>query len=217
MKLVAVPAEEGLWLDCAVVLTPKRLAALKAYSPNIRGIFRYCPLPNNSSAWDISAQELADITGEGYQCGWIGHPLRAGWVPSEALGREHEEHASEHAANCGFPVEMHGGVDVEGCAGSSVGYSLVWSSNRKQRGGRTLGYYGWNLGCSLDEFEDLPDIDSYWRAYNQTELPGRGPAVRQRAPEVMIPGVGWVDLDDVRKDLRGDLPLVAASDSLVVA
>jgi hypothetical protein len=217
MTIIAVEAAVGTWIDCAIVLTPPRIAALKAFSPSIRGVFRYCPLPNNASTWDISAQELADITGEGLQCGWIGHPLRAGWMPSTALGRAHEEHASEHAAQCGFPPEMHGGMDVEGCAGPSMGYSIMWSSNRKQRGGRTLGYYGWELGMSLDEFEDLADVDSYWRAYNVGELPGRGPSVRQRAPETMIPGVGWVDLNDVARDRRGQLPLVAALGELPAA
>jgi hypothetical protein len=212
----AGPAPEGLWIDVDFVLTPPKLTALKAYvHPQhgpVLGIFGYSELPSETvdgTVW--TAQSLADATGEGFACGWIQHPLYPNWVPSENLGAIHEEHASAYAASVGFPGSMHGGLDVEGAGAPSYGYAVTWATNRVQRGGGCLGYHGYKLGMSLEQFAAMANVTSYWRALNSPPLPGlRGDAVIQLYPSVTIPGVGEVDLDLVAKDARGELPLVCS-------
>lgn len=209
------PAATGLWLDCDYPLTPPRIAAMLAWADprgrKVVGVFRYVPLPGNSAAGDISAQELLDLTDAGLMVGWVQHVLMPGWLPYEHLGAIHEAHSSQYALDVGFPADMHGGFDIEGCTGHSYGYALTWASNRVQRGGHCLGYHGYELGMTPEQFAAMPNVTSYWRAAGQPALPGgRGDAVIQHYPPVTIPGVGEVDLDDVQVDGRGDLPMVAA-------
>lgn len=223
MTLVAVPATAGLWIDFDFVMTPARIQAVLAWSlpsdigrlkagAKVAGGFGYSALPGehpDGTLW--TPQSLTDWTDAGLQAGWIQHPLNPGWLGSEHLGALHEAQASEYAAEVGFPVGMHGGLDVEGCGGSSYGYALTWASNRVQRGGKCLGYHGFELGMGLWEFADMPNVTSYWRAQNQQPLPGpRGDAIIQHYPSVTIPGVGRVDLNDLAPDLRWQVPIVAA-------
>ena len=217
MTLIAMPARPGVFLDCDTIgtLTPARLAAAMAYVDPSRGpvvgLAGYCPLPGekpDGTLWTVEALDL--VTSLGLQALWIQHPLAAGWLPSEHLGALHEATASEYALSVGFPADMHGEVDVEGCGGPSYGYALTWASNRVQRGGKCSLYYGWKLGMSLEQCAALPNVTSYHRAFNQPILPGRGPALIQ-GPTVDIPGFGAADVNLMIADVRGELPLVCGA------
>lgn len=212
----AVPATEGLWVDCDTIgsLAPHQLAALLAYTHpqhgKVVGVVGYSALPGehpDGTLWTPAT--LAMVLEAGLQASWIQHPLAPGWLPSEHLAALHEATASEYAASCGFPVEMHGGVDIEGAGGPTYGYGLTWATNRVQRGGKCLGYYGYELGMTLAQFAAMPNVTSYWQAYNQARLPGRGPALAQ-GPTITIPGFGAVDIDVMARDARGELPMVCA-------
>jgi hypothetical protein len=216
MTLVVTPARPGLWVDCDTCgsLTPERIASLLAYThpsgAKVHGLIGYSEypgeMPTDHTVW--TAPTLVLATEAGFQALWVQHPPLPGWLPSEHMGAVHEAHASAYAASVGFPAEMHGVNDIEGTGGSSLGYGMVWSSNRVQRGGKAACYYGYQLGMTLDQCEDIPDFSQYWRAFNQAELPGRGSSIRQGAT-ITIPGFGEVDVDWIAADLRGDLPLVA--------
>jgi hypothetical protein len=215
VTLVAVRATPGLWLDSDFTWTPARLDVLDKWSHSAYGrpvgLIGYAPLPGepvDSTLWTPTS--LADVCQRGYQALWIQHPLNPGWLPTEHLGALHEATASAYAASCGFPAEMHGGLDVEGTGGGSYGYALTWSANRKQRGGSTLGYNGYDLGMLLSQWEALPDVDAYWSGQRCPDVGGRGPCMRQQYPSLIIPGVGSVDLNLMKADARGSLPLVCA-------
>ena len=215
---VAQPARVGLWVDLDFCgrLTPAMLVALSAYTHpehgKVVGIFGYSELPGENvdgTVW--TAASLGYVIDAGYQAGWIQHPLNPGWVPSENLAATHVTHASAYAESVGFPRAMHGGMDIECTGGPSLGYAAIWSHLRKlMAGASTLGYYGYELGMLLSEFEALPDVDSYWRAFNQAALGGRGPCVTQ-GPTITIPGFGQVDIDVVAPDAHGDVFTAAAA------
>jgi hypothetical protein len=208
------PARVGLWLDCDTIgtLTPSRIAAAMAHVHptygKVQGIEGYSELPNervDGTIW--TADSLAMVVAAGAQALWIQHPLAPGWIPSENLGAIHEEHASAYAASCGFPMPIHGGVDIEGTAGPSYGYGLTWATNRVQRGGKCMGYYGYQLGMSLADFAAMANVTAYWEAFNQPRIGGRGPCLVQ-GPTLTIPGFGAVDTDLMAADLKGELPMV---------
>lgn len=215
--MIAVPATPGLWLDCDTIgaITVSRLAAILAYEHprlgRVQGLIGYAALPGeqpDGTLWTTGA--LAMVTDAGLQALWIEHPLAPGWLPSEHLAALQEAAASQQAASVGFPLAMHGGVDIEGCGAGSYGYGLTWATNRVQRGGLCLGYYGFQLGMTLEQFADMANVTSYWEAYNQPRLPGRGPALVQ-GPTITIYGFGEVDIDTMAPDAKGDLPLVCAA------
>jgi hypothetical protein len=217
MTFTALPARVGLWLDCDTIgtLTPARIAAALAYVHpvygKVQGVEGYTELPGertDGTVWTPESLEI--VVAAGLQALWVQHPLAPGWIPSENLGSIHEERASAYAASCGFPMGIHGTVDIEGTAGPAYGYGLTWATNRVQRGGKCMGYYGYQLGMSLEQFVAMPNVTAYWRAFNQGVIGGRGPCLQQ-GPTVTIPGFGQVDTDLMAADLRGELPLACAA------
>jgi len=218
-EISVVDAPEGVWIDCDFPLSDNALDALAAWrdhpatavteaSGPCVGIFRYTTLPGNSKLLDITAAELARILGHpaGFAFAWVQHALSPGWNPELCSGSDFAAAALASASAAECPKEVHGFADIEGCAlsTSSVRFATDWQRALLAAGTPAGAYQGFDLGMTLEQLWELPG-DAYWAAHGQTDVPNRGPCVRQRYPSVKIPGVGLVDVNDVKRDKKGGI------------
>jgi hypothetical protein len=219
MSYQVVDAPEGVWIDADFPLSEGALDCLAAWrdqpatalseaeGPCV-GIFRYTSLPGNSKILDITAAELARILSHParFAFAWVQHPLAEGWNPELCSGHDFAAAALACAALAECPKDVHGFVDIEGCAlrTSSVRFATDWQRLLLDSGTPAGAYYGFDPGMTPEQFWQLPG-NAYWAAHGQPDVPNRGPAVRQRYPSVKIPGVGLVDVNDVKRDQKGGI------------
>jgi len=210
MTLVAKPAAVGLWLDTSAKLTLALAKALIAECSPV-GIVRYVPLPGNSDAQDIDADELQTLCGLGLQVLLVQH-VRAsatgsgGWDIRAHSGAVDGACAAEHVVNCGYP-DAHLYQDLEdvlGDAAATISYSNAWAQRVVQSGLRAGLYHGFDVPLSADQLYDLAH-DSYATDLGKHPVAVRGNAWVQTAFDVVIGGV-TVDKGEIQPDLEGEVP-----------
>lgn len=205
-----VAASAGPWVDTAWPLTPVVCQALVAAGK--RGVGRYVPLPGNNSAGDISAAEAQRITGAGLQLLLVQHVRRPGWSPLHCDGRADAVAACAAALAAGYPSGAHLFLDLEGIVGTDAPSCAVFAQDWAVEVRRYFAaglYVGYDVPLSAAQLYALPSFTSYWSDPGPRNVATRGFALKQGAG-VVISGVGF-DLDEVRADELGDVPMVAAA------
>jgi hypothetical protein len=215
MTLVARPATPGLWPDTSTKLTLARAKSLIAECSPV-GIVRYVPLPGNSDAQDIDADELQMLCELGLQVMLVQHvrasaPGSGGWDIRAHSGAVDGAYAAEHAVNCGYP-DAHIYQDLEdvlGDAAATIAYSNAWAQRVVQSGLRAGLYHGFDVPLSAEQLYDLAH-DSYATDIGKHPVAVRGNAWVQTAFDVVIGGVK-ADKGEIQLDLKGEVPFAAAA------
>jgi hypothetical protein len=223
MTLVAATARPGNWLDTDAPLSDAVLAEVASHG--YEGIFRYVPLPRNSSILDISPGELARICatvcpdGKKLQCGLIQHPRS----PANNKLTQHDPGidaltAADAALAAGYPAGCHLALDFEGLLGTEGvpftsnttqvcgQWAADWQAVILEAGLRAMLYVGYDVPLDPTDLYRLPGFDSYWSDGGHRKVATRGCALMQ-GPPVTIHGVGF-DRNVMAPDLLGELPWV---------
>jgi len=206
--VIAGTATPGAWVDTSWKLTPSVLSALKQAGKV--GVMRYVPLPGNASAGDISGGEMADILVADLELLLVQHVRRPPWLPQAYSGLLDGQAAADSARAVGYPPGAHVFLDLEGAAGQpsdAEKWTNDWAAAVKCEGYLAGLYVGYSALLSPLELYALPDFDCYWSDAGPRQVATRGFAIKQGA-EVTIGGVTF-DLDEVRQDLLGGLPVAA--------
>jgi hypothetical protein len=220
MKSVAAPP--CLACDTATPLTSasaKTLAASVYDGKPIAGVCRYISLGKEGPG-DLTAAEAEAITGAGLGLWIIQHPYRPGWAPSKALAQLDGAWAARNTVAVGYPSGCHLAIDLEGLAMGTPKQDVIEYVETRAALAMSIGgfpsllYIGFDAILSVAELAALPSIHLYWDDFGGTSahspdgdravrvLPGRGFAIRQYAPDVVVGGV-HVDLNAVAPDAHG--------------
>lgn len=207
MELIAAPATIGNWVDTDFPLSPHAISAL--VSVGKKGVVRYVPLPGNDSAGDISRTELENLCSAGLEVLLVQHVRFPGWNPALHSGDADAAAVLKKAAEVGYPHGCHVYLDLEGINGSAAGtiaYAIDWEHTLIAGLQRAGLYVGYGVPLYAVDLYDLPGFNTYWSDSADREVATRGTAIVQ-GPSVTIAGVAF-DLDAVRRDKLGELPLV---------
>ena len=210
MGLIAAPAPVGLGVDTNSRVSPYVARVLRAAGKVWIG--RYLPLPNNSAVNDLSAYELETLTAEGLAVSVVQHVRSGHWNPAEHSGRGDAVTAVNHALSVGFPLGAHLYLDLESMSGTAedaILFANEWAATVKEGGYRAGLYHGFDVVLNSSQlFHDLI-FDSYWAAPGPWAVAVRGSAIKQGLT-LTIAGLDF-DVDEIKRDALGDLPLVAVA------
>lgn len=207
----AVKATPGDWVDTNERVSVGVARLLRARG--VVGVFRYAPLPGVPAGWDVTADELNWLTGEGLQVCLVQHPRYPNWQPKIHSGAADARAAAGYASAIGYPVGCHIFCDWEGPAPStsvddSFGFLLPWGNAITLAGYLAGLYVGYGHVLDAAQLYGLHPYNSYWSDIAHRQIAVRGCSIVQGNPFV-VGGVNF-DSDTVRPDLLGDLPMVAA-------
>lgn len=210
--MIARPATPGKWCDASQKPTSAHAQAL--VDAGYVGIVRYVPLPNNNTAHDIDADELAMLTELGLEVMLVQHVRAApegttGWDPRAHSGAVDGATAAEWAQGIGYP-DAHIWQDLEGVLVGTPGsacivYSNSWAGRILQSGFRAGLYVGFDVPLSPQELYEHLSHNSYWKDAGPREVAERGFAVQQLSPKKTVAGLR-IDEDVVVADLLGEIP-----------
>ena len=214
--MIARAATPGAWVDASTPITPRVAAAVKQAGKV--GVFRYVPLPGNSTKSDITGTELGCLLDAGLEVGLVQHvrgnpPTQPLWQPGAHSGVLDAQAAIASAQAAGYPPGCHLFQDLEACDGSSMQvltYCLDWGRTVIESGYLCGLYVGYAAVLTPESLYALPSVTCYWSDAGPRSVATRGFAIKQGAPEVTIAGVEF-DPDVVKLDALGGLPVVCAA------
>ena len=210
------PATPGLWGDTSQRITLAGAQAL--FAAGYLGVGRYVGLPGNVIGSDVTAAELAMLTGEGLEVLLFQHvrgnpPAHPLWSPVDHDGAADAAEAAHRARAAGYPDNAHICQDLEACdgtAGQVLAYCLRWGRTMVSEVYGAMLYRGYAVVASDRELYELPDHNRYASDLGDHQIPVRGTCYVQTKYDVDVGGVVKVDTAIMRADLLGDLPMVMA-------
>lgn len=210
---VARRCTPGDWFDVSVPLSLGQARVFR--SRGKVGVFRYGPLPNNSTAADLSAEELAGVLFDAeLEVGLIQHPRTSNLLAAHSGGADAMT-IGQHAAGIGYPSGGHIFLDLEGVIGTTAGqvttYCVDWARAIIHLGYAAGLYVGYAAILGPQELYELPGFDCYWSDAIRRRVNVRGCAVQQGAEVAAANGLPRYDPDTVAPDALGGLPMVAAA------
>ena len=180
MDLIAAPATSGPWVDTAYPLSSYVISAL--VSAGKIGVCRYVPLPDNSSAGDISRAEVAMICGAGLELLLVQHVRLPGWDPAHHDGDTDAAAALAKANEVGYPHGCHLFLDLEGINGSAfatINFAVDWQHTLIAGLFRAGLYVGYGVPLYAEDLYELPGFDCYWSDAANRQVATRGFAIKQ--------------------------------------
>ena len=214
MTIIVVAAPTCLMVDTDVALSDHLLDALA--NRGVQGILRYTPLPGNNPMQDISQAELERTLAhpQRFLCGFVQHPRRPGWRPSECNAEEDALWSVKYAKIAGYPGSMHGWFDAEGMASDveddeAIAYYNPYCHVLVEEGYRAGGYCGYDDAMNALDLYELHECTSYWSDEAKRRVATRGTSIIQ-GPTFSLLGVPF-DPDQVKPDLLGETPYFARS------
>lgn len=216
MSIYARPATPGPTFDTATKIRSRETADA-LWRAGYRNVGRYLPLPNNDPSGDIDAPELDLLCGIGFGVFLIQHPRAPGWRPADHSGASDGITAVNRARMAGYPNRCHIYFDLEGIDGT-VEETRVWVSSALATvrlagyGGGV--YVGFEQPLSPMDLYLLHNANTYGCDWGDRQVAERGFAWKQTAPDILVAGVR-IDKGVILPDLKGELPIVAADDSVV--
>ncbi|MCL2450879.1 MAG: DUF1906 domain-containing protein [Polyangiaceae bacterium] len=209
---IARTATPGPWFDVYPCLTRSQADAFKARG--MVGVFRYGPLPKNSTTSDLSREELAMLVDVGLEVGLVQHPRlpkynelksHSGVADAITVGR--------YAVSVGVPAGVHVFLDLEGVRDSSPAevaeYCNDWATAIGQIGFRCGLYVGFDAVLNAEQLYALPGFDCYWADAGPRKVATRGFAVKQGFGVEAADGLPAYDPDTMAVDRLGGLPVIA--------
>lgn len=225
MSTRVAPATVGaVGVDLSTPLSAEQAAALRALG--LAFAARYVGLDAAPAASDLSAGELAAITGAGLALLIVQHVRVPGWAPSAGVGGQDGATAARHAVAAGVPPGATLWLDLEGCAAgtsaaSVAGHVAAWAASVRAAGYDPGCYVGAGVPLDAQGLWHLA-VDRYWRSQSDVPAPAtRGYQLIQLYPTVRIgdlyPGAPpsvtavEVDVDVAQQDYRGDRPTMVVA------
>jgi hypothetical protein len=193
------------------VITAKQFAN-KGYKFCIRYVGRDGKSPAKSDYVDLSSTEADAILSAGLCLSVVQHPLRAGWVPSERLGREFGSAAAILSGEAGLPRGTTVWLDLEGVKSETadtevIAYCNAWFGELSAVGYDPGVYIGSNPGLTAEQIYWDLKTTHYWKGGSSAkagvpdEIPHRGYQLVQRIHHPGTPKE--FDSDVVRNDAFG--------------
>lgn len=156
---------------------------------------------------ELTAIEAEAISGAGWGLMGVTHPR--GTV-SSTFGQADGVQAAAHARAVGLPTGVHLWLDLESWQGDAIGYVNAWAAQVKQAG-YLAGLYVGAAASPLtpDELWSL-EVSAYWESCSIVpEVAHAGYMMEQLTPPDLVIAGTLVDLDVVRADRKGRLPVAA--------
>jgi hypothetical protein len=215
MNIATKLATEGKWLDCITPLSDAVLASIRAQHPDVVGIVRSTPLPNNNTSGEVQPGELERILVHGFESFWYQrvrgtHATNMLWVPSEHSGTADGACGVQWAQRAGYPDGVHGFQDLEATRDTEANclqYCLDWGATVLAARASVGTYVGYSPGLTPDALHELPHSTCYWHGGGGPSVTVRGYAVKQIGA-LTIAGVTF-DVNVMAADALGGLPIVA--------
>jgi hypothetical protein len=211
---VATAAVGTIGFDTADVLNAITATQFvnKGYKFCIRYIGRDRKRLSKSNYVDLSSAEADAILGAGLCLSVVQHPLRAGWVPSERLGREFGSAAAILSGEAGLPRGTTVWLDLEGVKSEAadtevIAYCNAWFNELSAVGYDHGVYIGSNPGLTAEQLYWDLKTTHYWKGGSSTrsgvpeDIPHRGYQLVQRIHHPGTPKE--FDSDVVRNDAFG--------------
>jgi Domain of unknown function (DUF1906) len=209
---VARQATPGKWFDASVKLTLEQAQRFKA--AGFVGVGRYGPLPGNSTAQDLDAEELESLVFDaGLEVLLFQHP-RSVNVLSRHSGGADAMWVCQYASSIEYPPAAHVFLDLEGVIGTTAPqvwqYCSDWSRAALQLHFSAGLYVGFSAILGPQDLYALPGFDSYASDAARRRVNVRGVCYQQGAQIAAAGGLPGYDPATVEVDALGGLPLVAA-------
>jgi len=180
----------------------------------------YLPLPGFSPAQIrescISAADFAARLAMGYEVSLIQHPRYPGWDPTQHDPAADAKAALDYATNIlGAPLGMHFYNDAEGVKLGTTSQQMrtsleMWATVIREASQKAAVYCGFQVPLTPLQWWLLHGVSSYWTDPAHHHVEERGCAIVQGRTRV-LDGVEN-DEDLLTRDLKGETPMVAASD-----
>ena len=156
---------------------------------------------------ELTAIEAEAITGAGWGLMGVTHP-RA--TVSGTFGDADGVSSASHARAVGLPQGIHLWLDLESWQGDAVGYVNAWAAQVKTAGYLAGLYNGFAASpLNPDELFDLA-VTGYWESCSEVPVVAHaGYMMNQLTPPDLVIAGTLVDLDVVRGDRKGRLPVAA--------
>lgn len=155
---------------------------------------------------DLTTSEAEIVTGSGLGLLAVTHPRSQ---LDAQYGTLDGQHAVQRAQFASLPTGIHLFLDLESWTGDAIGYVNAWSAAVVKAGFLAGLYVGaTSAPLTADELADLA-ATLYWESISDVPKPtGIGWGLEQAAGDVTVAGL-LVDLDLVRRDFKGRVPIAA--------
>jgi hypothetical protein len=208
--------------DCTATLTPAALSAFvdAGYRFAVRYVRR-----EQFHPFDCTADEAQRILAAGLGLMLVQHvESDKTWIPSQQKGATNGATAAGEASRLGMPPGGMVWCDLEGVAPGTppdtvIAYCNLWHAAVAGAGYLPGLYVGWHAGLAAQALYDSLRFTHYWAAYNLNadQQPAvRGIQMQQRArteaDEVVAAGIPSFDVNVVRRDALGGLPVILGAE-----
>ncbi|SRR5260370_558731 len=199
----AIPSLPGF--DSDTIITAA--AAQQFYAAGYKFCLRYLSLAGQELPQDLSPEEGSDILASGLALMPVQHVRRAGWLPSQNLGKHYGQDAGTNAQNVGFPAGANVWCDLEGVNSQAaqqdvIDYCEAWYAAVNAAGYIPGLYVGARALLNSQQLSDL-SFQHYWRSLSHVPIaPSRGYQLIQFFPSITAHGID-IDLDATQDDQEG--------------